>query len=322
LINKTVSNLILRARKEGLSSSIRRSLRIINLLFRRTFLPKPVKKKIHDYYLLLDPKDPGISTSLILNRTREQQLKYILEKEIKPGDTILDLGANIGYYVIMESLLTGPTGTVYALEPDPVNFSNLEKNIRLNNAENIHAFQLGGSEKKGKVQFFIAEHSNLHTMIPYLYKSDEKSKFITGKSIEVEVVDISSFVEGKKKIDLMRMDIEGYEVEVFSGLSNAIKSGLFQAKIVFECHFPKYDDAKHSMRKQLKMLFKNGYYPKIMTSNNERNPTFRKKGYKPEKIIQTSFNTKQGIYYDITPEDAEYFICDSGGVRDVLIEKR
>jgi hypothetical protein len=118
------------------------------------------------------------------------------------------------------------------------------------------------------------------------------------------------------------MDIEGYEVSVLQGLKSAIESGVFKGKIVFETHWPKYSDKHNSIRKQLKMLFNNGYYPSIITSNNEEPSRLIERGYLAKRIIQTSATRKQGIYYNIKPVDAEYFICDAGGVRDVVFEKR
>ena len=118
------------------------------------------------------------------------------------------------------------------------------------------------------------------------------------------------------------MDIEGYEIEVLKGLTKAIENNSFSGQIVFECHSPKYDDNKHSIREQLRMLFNNNYYAKYMTSNREENNPFNDKGYKPEKLIRTSVINFQGIYKNISNEDAEYFICESLGVRDVFFEKR
>ena len=118
------------------------------------------------------------------------------------------------------------------------------------------------------------------------------------------------------------MDIEGYEVEVLKGLTKAIENNSFTGQIVFECHSPKYDDNKHSIREQLRMLFNNNYYVKYMTSNREHKNPFIDKGYKPIKVVRTSVVNTQGIYKNISNEDAEYFICDSLGVRDVFFEKR
>ena len=82
-------------------------------------------RKIHDYKLKLDLKDLGIARELVINGTREQQLRYLLKKEIENGMRIVDIGANIGYYAIMEAKLAGKKGFVYAIEPDKKNYQQL-----------------------------------------------------------------------------------------------------------------------------------------------------------------------------------------------------
>ncbi len=307
----------------GFSYALSYILHLLQLKIYRRLKNKPSVFRIHNYRMLLDPCDAGVSSQLIVDRTREQQLKYILEQEITQGDTIVDLGANIGYYALMEWKLSGAEGVVYALEPSPDNFKLLQQNIFLNNAQKwIFPYQLAGGDTAKKAAFYLSEHSNLNTFIPDLYRCGERQKYLSEDAVEIDMVDMTSFLQDKLPTDLIRMDVEGYEVEVLQGLQKAIETHLFTGKIVFECHFPKYDDEKHSMRNQLRMLFKNGYVPKIMTSNNEASTPFAGKGYRPTVNIRTSPNTLQGIYYNIDPEDAEYFICDTGGVRDVLLEKR
>ena len=306
----------------GFCTAIIWSIRLTFLRFIRIIYKKPVIRTINNYKMYLDPMDPGLSSTLFVTGKREEQLKYVLSKEIKQGDTIIDLGANIGYYALMEQDIIGSSGKVYALEPSPGNFALLKKNVLLNNAQDvIELFQLAGGAKKSKEKFYLSDYSNLNTFIPKLYNCGIDSKGISDDFIMAEIIDMTTFIKNKRKIDLIRMDIEGFEVEVFEGLQQAIEDNLFIGKIVFECHFPKYDDKEHSMRKQLKMLFSNNYYPKIMTSNDEKITKFSERGYKADKLIQTSESRFQGVYYNIKPEDAEYFICDVGGVRDVLLEK-
>ena len=253
---------------------------------------------------------------------RELQLKYILDKEIKSGYRIIDLGANLGYYPLIEYQKLNGSGKIYALEPSPSNFETLKKNIIHNKADDlVETFQYAGGEKAGKEKFYLSTHSNVNTMIPKEFSTGKDSLGVGEEYIEVEVIELSSFIKDVGQIDLIRMDIEGYEVEVFKGLRAAIKSGLFSGQIVFECHSPKYDDNKHSIREQLKMLFSNGYYAKYMTSNREKNSSFHKKNYQPIKRIRTSVDNIQGIYENISNEDAEYLICDGLGVRDVFLEK-
>jgi len=271
-------------------------------------------------YLPFD--DPGISKALIISGTREEQLQYILRQELEEGMVILDLGANIGFYVLLEAQIVGSKGKVYAVEPSPRNFELLNRNIELNGVKDIvETFNIGASNQKGKEKFYLSPCSNLSTFIPRSYRSAGRTEPINSKCLEVEVTDLSSFVKDKRTVDFMRMDIEGYEVEVFEGMQEALKKGNFSPKIVFECHFPKYDDKLHSMRRQLEKLFEFGYKAKTMTSNDEERSTFRTKGYSPQTLIRTGDFKYQGIYYNVSKPDALELICDLGGVRDVLLVK-
>ena len=321
---KDVKKLLLDVWKIALFHGVRRATRYVFssliLIAGRMFRMRRISKKVHNYKMLLNLNDGGISSGLFLFGTREEQLRYILERELMPGNRVIDLGANIGYYAIMEWSIVGPEGKIFALEPSPENVSLLKQNVLLNNAqETIEVCQLAGGAGISKEKFFLATQSNLNTFIPELYRCGDRSKSITDNFIMVNVVDMTTFIADKGKVDFIRMDIEGFEVEVLSGLKQAIETEAFTGKIAFECHFPKYDDEKHNMRTQLQMLFSNGYRPKIMTSNDEKATKFAGRGYKPIKVIRTGIERFQGIYYNVLPADAEYFICDVGGVRDVLL---
>ena len=92
----------------------------------------------------------------------------------------------------------------------------------------------------------------------------------------------------------------------------------FAAGILFETHFPKYDDAQHNMRIQLEYLFRLGYCAKWMASTDERKARFKEKGYVPEVVIKTDA-VERGLYKNVRDDDAIEFICDLGGVRTVLL---
>ncbi len=281
---------------------------------------KYLVRNIYDFKLKLDLNDSGISRQLVIGGTREEQLRCILKEEIQKGMTILDIGSNVGYYPIMEAKMVGESGYVYAVEPAPENYKNLIENIHLNNLSHIiETHNNGMSNKKGTERFFLSNHSNLHTFMAKGFKDNYITKGTSNNFIKVDVMDVSSFIKNMKSIDLVRMDVEGFEVEIIEGLEEAVKSGLFNGKIVFECHFPKYDDIKHSMRRQLEMLFKYNYRVKAMTSNNEATSKIKNFGYKAEKIICTSDNFYQGVYRDISKGDAIRLICELGGVRDVVL---
>ena len=282
---------------------------------------KYITRKIHDFRLRLDLNNQGLSRQLIISGSREEQLKAVLSNELTKGATILDLGANIGYYTAMMANIIGPTGVIYAIEPEPNNFKLLSYNVHLNGLDSmVSMYNVAAGETEGEAKFYISEYSNMHTMVPYT-KYGEVSKGIhKDEFIMIDVVNPSAFLEKKKPVDIIRMDIEGFEVEVINGLESAIKEGVFSGKIIFEAHFPKYSDS-HSIKNALFMLFDNGYSVTAVTSNDENTTFLKKRGYSPHMLYQTSDTRFQGLYGPISNDDAIYFLSEVGGVRDVVLSK-
>jgi len=100
-----------------------------------------IKRKIFNYKMYLNPRDKGISRTLLLFGERELDHKIILEKVLKKNMKIFDIGANIGFYVLMESKLIGDNGKIVAVEPVPENLELLKKNLELNNNK-INEFEI------------------------------------------------------------------------------------------------------------------------------------------------------------------------------------
>ena len=76
-------------------------------------------------------------------------------QSIRPGDVVVDLGANVGYYTILRGKLVGEIGRVYAFEPDPVGFEILRRNVRLNGLHNVVLEQKAVSSKPGLIHLDI-----------------------------------------------------------------------------------------------------------------------------------------------------------------------
>jgi len=290
--------------------------------FRKHILRQSLMLKgIHDYRMYLDLNDPGISKTLAIVGKRELEHEYILQKEVRPGMTIWDIGANIGYYALMEATYVGREGKVYAVEPSPTNYELLKKNVELNEcADRIEIFPLAISNKNGKSKLYLSEMSNINTFHPQLIRFGTTSKNLSGKSVMVSTRDVLSFIENKRRIDLVRMDIEGHEVNVFESIIKSVEEKDFTAGILFETHFPKYDDEHHNMRKRLKRLFELGYFPKWMASTDEKKAKFKAKGYTPEVVIKTDA-VERGLYRNVGSADAIELICDLGGVRTVFLAR-
>lgn len=278
-----------------------------------------VTASIHDYRMVLDLRDPGLSRQLFVVRDRERVLGQILTGLLRKGMSVIDVGGNLGYYPLMESSLVGEEGKVYVLEPFPPNFELLNRNVRLNARENtIKTYMLAALDAVGQKPFHVAVASNLGTMFPRT--SDTGIALgLTGRCIEVETVDLSTFLQHLGKIDLIRMDTEGAEVGILRGLIPAVASGLFDGCIAVETHASRYDDGDNDIRPVLEELFALGYRPGVVTSEDEAVSCLRDRGYEPRSVVRESNTMFRGIYPAVGNEDVLTLVKQIGAIRDLVL---
>ena len=202
--------------------------------------------EVNGYKLSVNPKDPGISSELLLFKTHEPITTKLISRTLKKGITCLDIGGNLGYYTLLESKIVGNKGKVIVIEPSPENFRYLQKNLKLQDTSNVEAYNFAAGDKNGYTRFLIYEQSNGCMTIP----EGEEAQF-PGDVIKVPSKKIDSFLEEIQvnKIDFIRMDVEGYEYHIFQGMKNTLEK--FKPAIQIEIH-------KNLMGKQkTKEFFKN-----------------------------------------------------------------
>ncbi len=185
--------------------------------------------EVNNSKMLVFPKKGAIHRELFLHRKREVMCTdhLIGGGVLKVGDVVLDIGANIGYYVLIESQLVGVKGKVYAVEPVEGNIELLKKNVRLNNLKNVDIFQLAIGECTEESKIYVSNFSNLCSM----NKSSTVGQIIGTQSVSKETVD--SFLKNKSSPNLIRMDVEGYEYEILRGMHQTLKGDV---KILVELH--------------------------------------------------------------------------------------
>lgn len=163
--------------------------------------------------MFLDAKD---SLHLSISGFHELLATELMNKEIKEGDVIIDVGANIGYYALIFARLVGGNGKVFAFEPDPTSFALLKKNVKLNGYKNIVLIQKAVSDKNGKLKLYLAE-DNLGDHRPYDSRDGRQY-------VEVEAVRLDDyFKDYERKINFVKMDIQGGEVKALQGMMNLLK---------------------------------------------------------------------------------------------------
>ena len=283
----------------------------------KNFLGRQVlKRRIHDYRMLLDLNDAGLSRSLLLFKTREIDHKVMLEEIVRPGMTIFDIGGNIGYYPLMELRLLNGTGKMVVIEPSPSNVALLKENLSLNGFEDVSIVAAAVSDKAGERTFFLSEQSNLGTFHPV----GSGSETLTGESVDVETVTVPMLAAKFGNPDLIRMDVEGHEVEVLNGMVDDVRAGKYAPMVIFETHLTRYG-ADHDMAAALGRLFALGYWvPLVSSSSDDGTKRVTALGYTPGRRIATD-GIHRTLFEDIGTEDAIRLITETGGLRTVLLSK-
>jgi len=204
-----------------------------------------IVKEINESKMYLDIKDNGISAELLSKGIREPFSTEYFKNEIKKGDICVDIGANIGYYALLESRLVGDKGKVYAIEPVPENIKLLKRNIEINQYSNIDIFQLAVGDNNGSGFIHLFNGSNLHSM-------NKNNSFESKHRIPVKIITLDKFLEGKPYPNIIRMDTEGYEEEIIKGMKRTLSMEK-PLKIFMEFHCCLLSDRGVSLLKTLKL---------------------------------------------------------------------
>lgn len=177
-------------------------------------IPKSIM--VDDMELYLHPYDRELSEKLVLNKNWQKFEIEIILKNINEGDTVLDIGANIGYYTIYIARKVGKNGKVFCFEPDPVNCSFLKKSVIANGYTNVIVEQKAVTDKIGKAKLYLCDEN----------KGDHRiyNSYDDRKNIDIETVTLDDYFKNyKENINFIKIDVQGSEGGVIKGMKNLLK---------------------------------------------------------------------------------------------------
>jgi len=149
-----------------------------------------------------------------------------VKQEVRPGQTVLDVGANLGYYTLLFARAVGVSGRVFAFEPVEDNVKLLEQNIELNGYRNVTVIRKAVIDTTGLGQMFLSTSCcGNHT----LFAPEENSS-----SVRVETISLDEyFHEYRGRIDFVKIDAEGAEGRIVRGMHFLLNENRHM-KIVIE----------------------------------------------------------------------------------------
>jgi len=239
----------------------------------RTIRHLPLLRKLDSFWNLITPAYERFLRSVykkglkrVINKTDIIYLPYELRhytdqyeedvwgkimSYVRPGDTIADVGAYLGFYTFAFTKRVGASGKVVAFEPDPNNLAALKDRVKLykiNSKLNITGAAVG--EVKGKLSF-AAKGISISRVIG---KSPENDQ-----GIEVDCIRLDDFF-AQEKLDIIKIDVEGYEAQVLLGAINVLKRSKGYPRAIFiEVHPLAWDDYDSADRTIVSLLRNSGY---------------------------------------------------------------
>jgi FkbM family methyltransferase len=150
--------------------------------------------------------------------------RQVLKSSLFPGAIVVDAGANIGVYSRFLSGCVGPTGVVYSFEPEPENFKRLQSATRT--LSNVHLCRAALGERSGTTKLYVSDKLNVDHRT---YPAETDSR----RCMKIDVVALDDYFKPGQRIDLIKADIQGYELFALRGATRVMAENT-DAKLLLE----------------------------------------------------------------------------------------
>jgi FkbM family methyltransferase len=148
----------------------------------------------------------------LLLGTYEPEQTRLFEQHIRRGDTVLDVGAHVGYYSVLSAVLAGPSGAVWSFEPNPTSAGFLRRHAEINGLAQVRVEQAAVSDAEGTAHFDFGTGSGT-------------GHLSSGGAIEVRTLRLDDFCAAHGIVpNAIKIDVEGAEAAVLAGAAKTIES--------------------------------------------------------------------------------------------------
>jgi FkbM family methyltransferase len=148
----------------------------------------------------------------------EREMLNAVQERLNAGDTFLDVGSNLGIFTVFAAKAVGPQGTVVACEPETNAHNRLQRNIEINQLNNVRLLKLALSDRRSMKKLSLGDAG---AVVQSAHLSDAE-----GPSEDVQTADYDSLIadEGLPIPRVVKMDIEGHEYAALQGMQGALSS--------------------------------------------------------------------------------------------------
>lgn len=166
-----------------------------------------LERRFYGFRLTLDVSRSSVQRLLYLEGERFIAERQILRRLLGPGISVVDVGANIGYYALLFARLTGPEGRILAVEPEPDNLIELRRNLTHNRIAGAEVIAAAAGREDGETWLERGINGRVST------------GGVGGVRVALRRLD--TLLAGRP-VDLIKIDVEGYEGEVLAGAAETL----------------------------------------------------------------------------------------------------
>ncbi len=191
-------------------------------IFYRIVKPEGIRRiTVRGVDLCVDGHDEIIYPALVAYGTHDPEEYDLIMSLVRPGMTVLDIGANIGIYTVLCARLVGPEGRVYAFEPEPGTYALLSTNLEANHVSNTVAVAAALSDREGTATLYRDRwNAGGHTLLEDNITTQSQG------SVQIETHTMDGYFGGKDVVaDFIKMDAQGFEGHVVRGGKEFLQRG-------------------------------------------------------------------------------------------------
>lgn len=173
--------------------------------------------------------------TLMKDNNYEGEMSHQITKLLSEGDIFVDLGANEGYFSIIASEIVGESGLVIAIEPQERLWGVIMKNVEINGLSNIQLlpYAIGSESGNAVIKLYPTLNSGASTLagnfnFKVSFNRFRKSAY---RTTEITIKTLDQVINLDRPVKLIKIDIEGFELEALLGASKLLKEGKFENKV-------------------------------------------------------------------------------------------
>jgi FkbM family methyltransferase len=179
--------------------------------------------------------DLSLTPELVAHGTYDVPFTTFVQRQLRPGDTVFDVGANIGLFTLLFGYQVWESGTVVAYEANPRVLPVLRDNVSMNwFSDRVQIVPKAAAAKAGTLPFLVpSRFDSCGSLNPIEHLLSTEDRLSEVERVEVEAEPLDVHVGRFERIDLIKVDVEGAEEQVFAGMEGLLESGVVR-RVSFE----------------------------------------------------------------------------------------